>query len=232
VTSGANIEDILALITGKMDSLSTGSDSRQQMFDAFVSVLNVEKEYAEFFLESAAWQLDVAVSLCLENMGSVDAAVRQTFSESVATEQAMQMWAESYSTASAGDGSGNHGDGMALEGTHDHKRRQPHTGPAQNRVPSYPSEILHISGLIFPWMARISKTRGTVVFHNQQTGQSQHEWPGWHPPAAVSIRTEAWSDAGTNSNTVQSENQGPGQFVGDAGNVAGDGDGEDEDEDV
>ena len=227
LSSVGNVEDILGQITAKMDSLSTGTDSRQHMFDAFVSVLSVEKAYAEFFLESAAWQLEVAVSLCLENMGSVDAAADQQYGQ-------RDMGLGVDDSAAGLDGGVDGGNLLA----HDHKRRHRHSSNQQsvNATSQHPHastdfmqlhgiQTLNISGLSFPWMARVSRSNGQVVFVNQQSGESQYQWPDWVPPFTRSV-TNNDDDEGDGedvggTNTATTMTMGTGDATAGDGNGAG-----------
>jgi len=225
LSSVGNIEDILGQITAKMDSLSTGTDSRQHMFDAFVSVLGVEKAYAEFFLESAAWQLDVAVSLCLENMGSVDAAADQQYGQ-----RGMGLGVDD---SAVGLDDGFDGGNLLV-----HKRRQPHISSQQNvdATSQHPHantdymqlngiQTLNISGLSFPWMARVSRSNGQVVFVNQQSGESQYQWPDWVPPFTRSVTNNDDDEGGGEDigdiNTATTMTMSTGDATAGDGNVAG-----------
>ena len=53
-----NVDDIFQQICSKMSSLSTGgSENKQDMVSAFVSVLVCSEMEASFFLESAGWDI-------------------------------------------------------------------------------------------------------------------------------------------------------------------------------
>ena len=65
-----DIDDILGQITEKMHVLSTGQsgDMHVEMLNVFMEVLDVENAVAQFYLESAGWDIQVAVSLCMESL--------------------------------------------------------------------------------------------------------------------------------------------------------------------
>jgi hypothetical protein len=70
--SGGDLEDILSQITNKMDALNTNGDTHEDMLTAFVTVLDVDRSMAEFFCESADWNLETAVAIYLENTDRTD----------------------------------------------------------------------------------------------------------------------------------------------------------------
>ena len=71
--SELDLDDILGQITEKMNGLTTGNNSgdmRVEMLTIFMEVLDVGNEMAQFYLDSAAWNIEVAVSLCMETLQS------------------------------------------------------------------------------------------------------------------------------------------------------------------
>lgn len=60
-----SIDDILGQICSKMTSLTTADrqTGREEMIEAFISVLDCSSEEAEFFLESSLWDIQAAVML-------------------------------------------------------------------------------------------------------------------------------------------------------------------------
>ncbi len=147
---------------------------------AFMMVLQVERIFAEFFLESADWQLNVAVGLWLENAQYVNP---QAYSEPMAdedesgmTEDDIQRQRHVQAGASTSE---------ALSFGHEHKRIKMNAysnpSPDQHHINSIPKQIT-VAELPVEWLARISRTNGSVYFINTITKHTQYEWPGFQPP--------------------------------------------------
>lgn len=83
--SSGDLEEILGQITRKMTSLGVNL-SNEDKITAFISVLDIDSEYAQFFLESADWDIEAAVVVYLDSfredgdingLGQIQAVVQQ-----------------------------------------------------------------------------------------------------------------------------------------------------------
>ena len=88
-----DVDDILGQITSKMNSLTTagGEMSHDDLLTIFMEVLDVDTTQADFYLESADFNIEVAVGLCMESMQNYTFAKH---SEMIARQQ-QQLYAKS-----------------------------------------------------------------------------------------------------------------------------------------
>lgn len=63
--SESNIDDLLSAITNKMGTADL-KDSKQQLVDAFIEVMQCSGMEAEFYLESSMMDIATAISLCMD----------------------------------------------------------------------------------------------------------------------------------------------------------------------
>ena len=68
-------------VTSKLGALSTNiDDQKEHSVKAFVEVLHCNQEHANFYLESAGWNIEVAIALWLENNNQrQDTAINYSF---------------------------------------------------------------------------------------------------------------------------------------------------------
>lgn len=135
-----------------MKELSTNT-TKEDMVLAFIQVLDIETHMAEFFLESAAWNIESAVSIYLENaQGSQSSSSFEAsqFQVGIDGKQLEMM--------------GYMGKRARTEGTDDRRAR-------------YLGMDVFIHGLPDGWSAKVSRHRGEIYFVNNNTGHRQNAVP-------------------------------------------------------
>ena len=168
--SMGDIEDIMAQITSKMDTLSTEA-SKDDMLTAFVTVLSVETCMAEFFLESSAWNLETAISLYMENSDHINVS-----------HSGMNMNMNMNMNSSGIGSMGNHPRIGSL--SVDQRSRK------KCKNMQYKQMVVEIAGLPADWTAHVSRSGGEIYFrHNDGTTQFQV------PPGFADEEVEAENEA-------------------------------------
>ena len=142
------LDDLINDITYRLHTLAT-TESREELVHHFMTVLTCTQNEAEFFLESACWDIERAVIVCMDTIG-------QDRVEKHRLEAEQQAIALAYRTT---------------------KQQRTGDDSTQQQQQQRSLQVQIEGGLPLGWEARVSRTNGNVYFRNRITGAQQWNVP-------------------------------------------------------